>query len=152
MNKILKIPVMIAMVILTLLFIIQLILGLSYQDKISDSNCTGDYCSSAYLISNESSELPNNYEVSEEINCENFIWIENYIKSAVEGKEVTSNQLQVIELLKQANFGLQDELLICEEKLKNNQMNIYVTYFAVALAVILALWKTVEIIKRRMEE
>ena len=56
---------------------------------------------------------------------------------------------QVTALVKSLNYGLQEELEICEEKLEKDRFNKPITIISVLLAVILLWLRTKEWIKRK---
>ena len=59
--------------------------------------------------------VPSNSE-GEKIDCSNFYWVENYIKNEIEN--YSSQGVQLIDVLKTANYNLQDEINRLESKSK----------------------------------
>ena len=90
-------------------------------------------------------ELPDNY-VSEVIDCENFKWIDDYIKSQVEENKLNGNEINLIELVSQANFGLQAELEECESKYVPYKVGVYI--FG-GILILLSIWNIKGIFKER---
>lgn len=53
----------------------------------------------------------------QDLNCANFIWVETYIKNM--SSNLTSDQGNFINLLKTANYGMQDDLNKCNKEIIN---------------------------------
>ena len=106
---------MIGIFFLLTLLNINVIMALSWQDELSvsdsneskyvipnESNCTDEYCAINYtepIIVEE-----------EIINCDNFHWVENYIKSELEKEGVGMGKIDIVDILKNANYNLQGDL------------------------------------------
>jgi hypothetical protein len=63
--------------------------------------------------------------------------------------EVTGEAYMVVEMLKQMNFGLGEELDECQAKLNKANWNKNIIIVSVLIAFILIIWKTVDIINAR---
>ena len=59
--------------------------------------------------------IPANID-DEIINCDNFYWVENYIQKQLELENASDSKIQLIDILKNANYNLQDDLNECADK------------------------------------
>lgn len=136
-------------IFLSVLFLI----GLVYSQECSDGICPANETVSAPV---NNSSLPDNYNNDCEINCSNFLWIQNYIMEQVNNGTLNGNQVDLMSLVEQANFGLQDELNRMEELNKKYEKelvtkNIYsvITFSSVGIMFLLIVWRTKERIELR---
>lgn len=105
---------------------------------LAQENCTEEYC----IIDNQ---LVNSE--GEPINCDNFFWVENYIKKQIEIENASSSKIQMIDLLKTANYNLQDDINKLEEE---NLRYRYTFYGMTLLAICLVLYIYFRV--RKMED
>lgn len=62
---------------------------------------------------------------------------------------VSGEAYTIIEMLKAMNYGLGEELDVCQAKLDKANINKYIMIFSVIIALILIIWKTSEVINAR---
>ena len=59
------------------------------------------------------------------INCNNFYWVENYIKTQMNSSDVSEDMSNFVNLLKTANYNLQDEINQLELENRNYKHSFY---------------------------
>jgi len=91
----------------------------------AEENCTGDYC----VVNGSEIEKP------EEINCDNFHWVENYLKKELQN-ETNSGRVNVVSILKNANYNLQADLNESEGKAKRYYYAFWITLIFLILFII----------------
>lgn len=110
-------------ILILLVLLIPLVLAQNESNlTISNgTNCTGDYC----VIETDVSTLPSNYNSSCITDCDNFIWINKYIKEQLNNKSLSEDQMTFVSLLMQGNYGLQEDLSHCQNLYvdKNEEYN-----------------------------
>lgn len=105
----------------------------------SAQECSNDTCE-VNNISSETGELPDNYNTYEEIDCANFKWIENYIQEALNNKTMHVEDTTIVNLLKQANYGLQDDLNECKSLMTKKYISTYTALFLFVICIVLVVW------------
>lgn len=114
-------------------YIIFLILLLLIPLVIAENNsCKGEICLE-------------NVSVKGEIICKNFDWVENISDYIYKQPNVTVGQIDFIEILKERNYWLQDEVYKCKEE-SDKKPNIYIFYFSIFLTLIMVIWKLYDIL------
>ncbi len=119
---------------LYLLLFILLIPLVSAQE-----NCLNNSCS-VENITSETGSLPDNYNEYEEINCDNFKWVETYIQNQLNNKNLSYEDMTIVNLLKQANYGLQDDLNECKNLMTKRYISTYTAYFLFIVCIVLVIW------------
>lgn len=108
--------------ILTIFFLLTL---LSLNIIIAQDTCSEDLCAlnnteenyTDIEFSNETNVFLDE-EVEEEIICDNFKWVENYIQKELEEENASREKIQLVDVLKNANYNLQNDLNECESRPK----------------------------------
>lgn len=119
---------------LYLLFISLLLISLvSAQEDLSNSTTTNII----NVTSEEPQQTPDNYCEEQVIDCENFKWIQTYIKKQLDNGTLDPNRVDLVNLLSQANFGLQNELTLCEKRYTPYKTAVY---FCGTIIVLLIAW------------
>jgi len=93
---------------LGIIFCTVLFICLGLVSLINAEECLNDTCSANLTDSNQEKNCP----FCEDLNCDNFVWVESYIKNNL-SSNITSDQLNFINLLKVANYGMQEDLDTC---------------------------------------
>lgn len=62
-------------------------------------------------------------------------------------ENISGGELDIRQMLANMNFGLQEELEVCEAELSSNKFSRNITYVSLAIAVSLAIWKTSDIFR-----
>ncbi len=126
---------------LYLLLFILLIPLVSAQENCLNNSCLVEN------ITSETGSLPDNYNEYEEINCDNFKWVENYIQESLNNKNLSYEDTTIVNLLKQANYGLQDDLNNCSieikdlsRELKDQTISKYTAWILFSLCIVLVAW------------
>jgi len=70
----------------------------------------------------------------QDLNCENFLWVENYIKNNL--TNLNGDSSNFINLLKSANYGMQEDLNSCQ-KTRNNYKYLSLTFLGIIIVLIL---------------
>lgn len=65
------------------------------------------------------------------------------------GTDVSGDIYLFVDLLKGMNYGLSEELAVCEEKLTKHNFNKTAVYISVIISLILIIWKTTDVINAR---
>lgn len=121
--------------ILLVFFMVLLIHVSSAQE-----NCAGDVCLVETNITSETGKLPDNYNTYEEIDCDNFKWVETYIKESLNNKTMHAEDTTIVNLLKQANYGLQDDLNECKSLMTRRYISAYAAFFLFIVCIVLVVW------------
>lgn len=121
--------------IFLLLLILNLNMVLAFfpgdvNNNINETNCTGDLC----LVNYTEEEI-----VEEEIDCENFMWVENYIKEELNKENASVSKVELVNILKNTNYNLQDDLNECESKLKRYFYGFWATLI-ILIIIMLYVW------------
>lgn len=88
-----------------------------------------DVCSDGCAPANSDGEL---------INCENFYWVENYIKNRLIEENATGEMEQLVDVMKVANYNLQDEINEKDKKIADYAK--YKNSFYITLGLLAISW------------
>lgn len=110
-------------ILTTVIFILGIIIGiiiicLSIADAQEDTTCSANEC--------------------QDIKCDNFVWVEKYIKNNTQN--YSTQKMDIVNILKNTNYNIQDELNVCKKELDNNRGYKFAGIISFIISIILVIF------------